>query len=74
MRRFLTRIARIYRYLDCNDGAPLSFIFQLQLQLLDQLLELVVVERFVAQPPAPVAQPLAAATARAFAQSVAAAA
>jgi hypothetical protein len=70
MRRFLTRIARIYRYLDCNDGAPLSFIFQLQLQLL----ELVVVERFVAQPPAPVAQPLAAATARAFAQSVAAAA
>ena len=69
MRRFLTRIARIYRYLDCNDGAPLSFIFQLQLQLL----ELVVVERFVAQPPAPVAQPLAAATARAFAQPLAAA-
>ena len=68
MRRFLTRIARIYRYLDCNDGAPLSFIFQLQ------LLELVVVERFVAQPPAPVAQPLAAATTRAFAQPLAAAA
>ena len=70
MRRFLTRIARIYRYLDCNDGAPLSFIFQLQLQLL----QLVVVERFVAQPPAPVAQPFAAATARAFAQPLAAAA
>ena len=53
----------------CNHGAPLSIIFQLQLQLL----QLVVVERFVAQPPAPVAQPLAA-TARAFAQPLAAAA
>ena len=42
----------------CNHGAPLSIIFQLQLQLL----QLVVVERFVAQPPAPVAQPLAFAT------------
>ena len=41
-----------------THGAPLSIIFQLQLQLL----KLVVVERFVAQPPAPVAQPLAFAT------------
>ena len=41
-----------------RHGAPLSIIFQLQLQLL----QLVVVERFVAQPPAPVAQPLALAT------------
>ena len=42
----------------CNHGAPLSIIFQLQLQLLQ-----LVVERFlVRQPPASVAQPLAFAT------------
>ena len=54
-----------------RHGAPLSIIFQLQLQLL----QLVVVERFVGQPPStPVAQPLAAATTRWFAQPLATAA